>query len=210
MAGKKILIVLVLVAAAMTGYVLVRDAKTNLDNPQDIANVQTSKPIETKKAAEKNAATQTSSEAARVAADQPAATKDSDAVVANVSNQTSVANAGNNTNNKIMKLEIKTTQAGTGDRVVKNGDKISVLYTGKLTDGTVFDASSLHGGAPFDFVVGQGMVIQGWDQGLLGTKVGEKRTLSIPSDLGYGAQGAGGSIPPNADLIFDVELVSFK
>jgi FKBP-type peptidyl-prolyl cis-trans isomerase len=110
-----------------------------------------------------------------------------------------------------MGLEIKTTQPGTGDQVTKAGDTISVTYTGKLTDGTVFDSTDKQGGTPFTFTLGQGMVIKGWDQGLLGMKVGEQRTLTIPSELGYGAQGAGGgAIPPNATLIFDVQLVSIK
>lgn len=133
--------------------------------------------------------------------------------VVNQSSQNSTAATTNNTNdanNKPMQLEIKTTQQGTGDRVVKAGDTISVQYTGKLTDGTKFDSSYDHGGQPFTFTVGVGQVIKGWDQGLLGAKVGEKRTLTIPSDLGYGATGAGGVIPPNATLIFDVELVSIK
>jgi FKBP-type peptidyl-prolyl cis-trans isomerase len=117
----------------------------------------------------------------------------------------------NQTNeNKPMQLEIKTTQEGTGDRVVKAGDTVSVQYTGKLEDGTKFDSSYDHGGQPFSFTVGAGQVIKGWDEGLLGAKVGEKRTLTIPSDLGYGATGAGAAIPPNATLIFDVEIVSIK
>ncbi len=106
-------------------------------------------------------------------------------------------------------LKIETTQQGTGDRAVKSGDTIAVQYTGKLTDGTKFD-SSLDRGTPFTFTIGAGQVIKGWDEGLLGMKVGEKRTLTIPSDKGYGATGAGGVIPPNATLIFDVELVSIK
>jgi peptidylprolyl isomerase len=114
-----------------------------------------------------------------------------------------------NNNNNPMQLEIKTTQAGTGDHVVKVGDTISVQYTGKLTDGTKFDSSYDHGGQPFTFTVGAGQVIKGWDQGFIGAKVGEKRTLTIPSDLGYGPTGTG-PIPPNATLIFDVELVSIK
>jgi FKBP-type peptidyl-prolyl cis-trans isomerase len=121
----------------------------------------------------------------------------------------STVNNTNKSNNKIMKLEIKTTQEGTGERVVKNGDQISMLYTGKFLDGTVFDSSAKHGGSPFDFIIGKGMVIKGWDQGILGMKVGEKRTLMIPFDLAYGAQGYA-SIPPSADLIFDIELVAFK
>ncbi|MDD5463576.1 MAG: FKBP-type peptidyl-prolyl cis-trans isomerase [Candidatus Moranbacteria bacterium] len=110
---------------------------------------------------------------------------------------------------KPMELEIKTTQEGTGDRVVKSGDNIAVHYTGKLTDGTKFD-SSVDRGTPFEFQIGQGMVIAGWEQGLLGMKVGEKRTLTIPAEMGYGARGAGAVIPPNATLIFDVELISIK
>ena len=108
-----------------------------------------------------------------------------------------------------MELEIKTTKEGTGEKVVKSGDTISVHYTGKLTDGTVFD-SSVTRGVPFDFQIGQGMVIAGWEKGLIGMKVGEKRTLTIPSEMGYGARGAGSSIPPNATLIFDVELLGIK
>jgi FKBP-type peptidyl-prolyl cis-trans isomerase len=121
----------------------------------------------------------------------------------------SSATVNNNNNKQPMQLEIKTTQAGTGDRVVKAGDTIGVYYTGKLTDGTTFD-SNAGSGKPFEFTVGAGMVIQGWEQGFMGAKVGEKRTLTIPATLGYGAAGAGGAIPPNATLIFDVELVSIK
>lgn len=128
-----------------------------------------------------------------------------------VSTQNSAAtnNNTNNTNTKSMELEIKTTQEGTGERQVKNGDTISVHYTGRLTDGTKFD-SSVDRGTPFTFTVGAEQVIKGWEQGFIGAKVGEKRTLTIPSDMGYGATGAGGAIPPNATLIFDVELVSIK
>ena len=114
----------------------------------------------------------------------------------------------NNTNP--MELKIETTKQGTGDRAVKVGDTISVQYTGKLTNGTKFDSSYDHGGQPFEFTVGAGQVIQGWEQGFLGAKVGEKRTLTIPPSLGYGATGAGGVIPPNATLIYDVELVSIQ
>ncbi|KKP68818.1 MAG: Peptidyl-prolyl cis-trans isomerase [Candidatus Moranbacteria bacterium GW2011_GWE1_35_17] len=115
----------------------------------------------------------------------------------------------NNNDNKNMDLKIETTQEGTGDKVTKNGDTISVHYTGKLENGTKFD-SSVDRGTPFDFTIGQGQVIAGWDKGLLDMKVGEKRTLTIPSEMGYGAQGAGGVIPPNATLIFDVELMEIK
>lgn len=114
-----------------------------------------------------------------------------------------------NNNQKNMDLKIETTQEGTGDKVTKSGDTISVHYTGKLEDGTKFD-SSVDRGTPFEFTIGGGQVIQGWEQGLLDMKVGEKRTLTIPSEMGYGAQGAGGIIPPNATLIFEVELMGIK
>lgn len=110
---------------------------------------------------------------------------------------------------KDSELKIETTQEGTGDRVVKSGDTITVHYTGRLTDGTKFD-SSVDRGTPFTFTIGAGQVIKGWDEGLLGMKVGEKRTLTIPADKGYGATGAGGVIPPNATLIFETELVSIQ
>lgn len=112
-------------------------------------------------------------------------------------------------NNKPMELEIKTTQSGSGEQKTKNGDMIAVHYTGKLANGTKFD-SSVDRGTPFEFKIGQGMVIAGWDKGLLDMKVGEKRTLTIPAEMGYGTQGAAGVIPPNATLIFDVELIAIK
>jgi FKBP-type peptidyl-prolyl cis-trans isomerase len=92
----------------------------------------------------------------------------------------------------------------------KDGDNVSVLYAGKLQDGTEFDSSAKHGNEPIDFILGKGMVIKGWDEGLQGMQVGEKRTLVIPPSLGYGEQGAGGVIPPNATLTFDVELVALR
>ena len=116
----------------------------------------------------------------------------------------------NPNSNNPMELKIETIEAGTGERVVKAGDSVSVQYTGKLTDGTKFDSTADHGGQPFSFKVGAGQVIQGWDQGLLGAKVGEKRTLTIPPNLGYGESGAAGVIPPNATLIFDIEVVSIQ
>ena len=101
-------------------------------------------------------------------------------------------------------LKIVDTAAGEGP-AVKAGDKVRVHYTGKLTDGTVFD-SSVPRSEPFEFTVGAGMVISGWDEGLLGMKKGGKRTLTIPPEMGYGEAGIG-PIPGNATLIFDVELL---
>lgn len=123
--------------------------------------------------------------------------------------QTKENNVHVTNNDKSMELGIEVTQEGTGERTTIAGDTIAVHYTGKLQDGTKFD-SSVDRGVPFEFTIGQGMVIQGWEQGLLDMKVGEKRTLTIPADMGYGARGAGGVIPPNATLIFDVELISIK
>lgn len=102
---------------------------------------------------------------------------------------------------------LKVTEISPGDPGAKPGDIVLVLYTGKLENGTVFDASERHGNKPFQFTLGQGSVIKGWDLGVAGMKVGEKRQLVIPPDLGYGEKGAGESIPPNATLIFDVELL---
>lgn len=98
----------------------------------------------------------------------------------------------------------KTEGAG-----VTAGNTVAVHYTGYLLDGTIFD-SSIARGEPISFPIGTGRVIKGWDEGIALLKVGEKARLLIPSALAYGAQGAGGAIPPNADLIFDVELVSVK
>lgn len=103
------------------------------------------------------------------------------------------------------KLLIEDLTVGEGAEATA-GAKVSVHYTGTLTDGTHFD-SSVDRGAPFSFVLGAGTVIEGWDQGVAGMKVGGKRKLTIPADLAYGEGGAGKVIPPNATLIFEIELL---
>lgn len=104
---------------------------------------------------------------------------------------------------------LKIIDTASGDGTAKTGDTVWVHYTGTLDNGTKFD-SSLDRGEPFSFVLGEGRVIKGWDEGVVGMKVGDKRTLIIPPQLGYGAQGAGGTIPPNATLHFDIEMLGFK
>lgn len=115
----------------------------------------------------------------------------------------------------ITTLQKIDTQVGTG-REAEAGFNVTVHYTGWIYDasaeggkGKKFD-SSLDRKQPFNFFLGGGQVIQGWDEGFAGMKIGGKRTLIIPSEMGYGARGAGGAIPPNANLIFDVELLDVK
>lgn len=109
---------------------------------------------------------------------------------------------------KFTELKVEDTLVGTGAEV-KSGDTVVMHYTGTLVDGTKFD-SSLDRGQPFETQIGVGRVIKGWDQGVPGMKVGGKRKLFIPSALAYGERGAGGVIGPNADLIFEVELLGIK
>lgn len=103
-------------------------------------------------------------------------------------------------------LQIQDEVVGQGADTVQVGDVLTVHYTGRLTDGKVFD-SSLSRNEPFQFKVGAGMVIKGWDEGLLGMKVGGKRVLIIPSDYAYGDEGISGVIPGGATIVFEVELL---
>ena len=103
------------------------------------------------------------------------------------------------------KLITEDLTVGTGAEATK-GQQVTVRYTGWLTNGTKFD-SSKDRGDPFVFNLGRGQVIKGWDEGVQGMKVGGKRKLTIPPAMGYGSRGAGGVIPPNATLVFEVELL---
>jgi FKBP-type peptidyl-prolyl cis-trans isomerase FkpA len=105
-------------------------------------------------------------------------------------------------------LKIEELVEGEGP-LAESGQRVSVHYTGWLLDGDKFD-TSVDRNQPFEFSLGKGMVIRGWDEGVAGMKVGGKRRLTIPPQLGYGAQGAGGVIPPNATLVFDVELLAIS
>lgn len=123
--------------------------------------------------------------------------------------------AGTGQVSDIPAMQIIDQKIGTGP-AAKTGDTVEVNYTGWLYDakakdhhGAKFDSSYDHGDT-FTFPLGAGQVIKGWDQGVVGMKVGGKRTLLLPSSMGYGSRGAGGAIPPNAALVFDVELVGIK
>lgn len=105
-------------------------------------------------------------------------------------------------------LKVEVLQEGKEGPAVESGDKISVYYTGSLEDGTIFDSNV--GKKPFSTPIGSGYVIKGWDLGMIGMKIGEKRKLTISSDLGYGETGNGPKIPGGATLIFEVELVSVE
>ena len=107
-----------------------------------------------------------------------------------------------------MPLSIEDLTVGAGAEATA-GKLVTVHYTGTLTNGSTFD-SSRNRNRPFSFTLGVGQVIAGWDQGVAGMKVGGKRKLTIPPSLGYGARGAGGVIPPNATLVFDVELLGVE
>ena len=108
-----------------------------------------------------------------------------------------------------MPVEIETLTPGTG-AAAKDGDTLVVHYTGTLHLGGLKFDSSRDRNAPFTVTLGQGRVIKGWEQGLLGMRVGEKRRLTIPPELAYGSRGAGGVIPPESTLVFEVELLEIR
>jgi peptidylprolyl isomerase len=108
----------------------------------------------------------------------------------------------------VPELKIEDTKVGTGPEAL-TGDKVEMHYVGRLTNGKQFDASCERG-QTFNFPLGGGQVIQGWDSGIVGMKVGGQRRLIIPSKLGYGERGAGADIPAGAGLVFDVELVKIE
>merc|ERR1712216_1109906 len=108
-----------------------------------------------------------------------------------------------------MGVTVETITPGDGATFPKKGDKLTMHYTGTLTNGSKFD-SSRYRGAPFQFTIGVQQVIKGWDEGVMTMSKGERAKLMITPDFGYGAQAAGGVIPPNADLIFDVELIAIN
>ncbi|HTH93412.1 MAG TPA: FKBP-type peptidyl-prolyl cis-trans isomerase [Candidatus Paceibacterota bacterium] len=145
---------------------------------------------------------------------QPVATQTSSVVTSNPSAssgptaQTPEASAPKTTTT-IDGMKIEVTKEGSGE-AIKSGQTAVMLYTGKLADGSVFDSTAKHGNQPFSFTLGAGQVIKGWDEGIVGMKVGEQRTLVIPAALGYGANGYPPVIPANATLTFDVTLVAIK
>jgi len=108
----------------------------------------------------------------------------------------------------IQGMKVEVLQQGAGDSA-KTGDTVSVHYVGTLENGTKFD-SSIDRGEPFSFTLGENRVIQGWELGVLGMKVGEKRRLTIPSNLAYGDRAVGNVIPANATLVFEVELLGIN
>ncbi len=108
-----------------------------------------------------------------------------------------------------MGVEVETTKAGDGQTFPTRGQTVVVHYTGTLTDGTVFD-SSRERNDPFEFVLGVGQVIRGWDEGVAKLSVGQRATLTCSPDYAYGPRGYPGVIPPNATLVFDVELLAIR
>ena len=109
----------------------------------------------------------------------------------------------------ITELKVTDEVVGAGE-VASAGDMVTVTYVGSLTNGTIFDASAKHGSDGFSFALGAGQVIKGWDQGIVGMRVGGKRVLLIPASLAYGSQAVGNVIPANSALVFEVELLKVQ
>ena len=131
----------------------------------------------------------------------------------NVANNQPVNPQGNTNNNAVNPAPVSDSGVASAGTVAKIGDTVAMNYTGRLANGTVFDSNvdpKFGHVTPFIFTLGAGQVIPGWDKGIVGMKVGEKKTLVIPPADAYGATGAGGVIPPNATLTFDVELLAIK
>ena len=126
----------------------------------------------------------------------------------NANQQQNVTPAEEDNSYEIQGMEIEILKEGIGEGA-KVGDAVTVNYVGTLEDGTKFD-SSIDRNEPFPFTLGESRVIQGWELGVLGMKVGEKRILTIPPELGYGAAGAAGVIPPNATLVFEIDMLDIK
>ena len=151
-----------------------------------------------------------------IAATNEPVTKTTEPVAETITAEPSTTNKTETTNttNKTMnttpstKVNIVVLKEGSG-AVTKNGDKLTVNYVGTLTNGTKFD-SSIDSNTPFVFTLGAGRVIKGWDEGMLGMKVGEERKLTIPADLAYGAQSPSPLIPANSILVFDVTLLKIN
>src|SRR5262245_11715516 len=153
---------------------------------------------------------------AEPAAAAPAAAPTTEAPASAPAPTSTATEAPASTGTEIMAMQQKDLAPGSGPEI-KAGQSALVKYTGWLYDaaapenkGKKFDSTEDHGGEPFEFDVGAGMVIKGWDQGVAGMKVGGKRRLVIPPEMGYGSRGAGGVIPPGATLVFDVELVEIR
>ncbi len=139
----------------------------------------------------------------------PANTTDQATTTADITTTQTTTNTTMPTEQPATQLSMKDEILGTG-AIAAVGDSVTVNYVGSLTNGTVFDASANHGTTGFTFTLGAGQVIKGWDQGIVGMKVGGKRILVIPPSLAYGDQAVGGVIPANSTLLFEVELLKVQ
>lgn len=139
----------------------------------------------------------------------PASTSSTATTTATTTDQTNNLEAPMPEATSTTQLQANDEVVGTG-AVAESGDTVTVNYVGALTDGTVFDASANHGNQGFTFQLGAGQVIKGWDQGIVGMKVGGKRLLVIPASLAYGNQAIGNVIPANSTLVFEVELLGVQ